>query len=89
MNYLFGMFLSATGAGVYPLTVSGSWYRGDEIARRGGMFYVGLSLGTMTAGFIQSSASATLEGVHGLAGWRWSTFSDPSPLETALLPSGC
>ena len=25
----------------------------------------------MTAGFIQAGASARLEGVHGLAGWRW------------------
>ncbi|KAI1859390.1 hypothetical protein JX265_010393 [Neoarthrinium moseri] len=51
--------------------VFGSWYWGDEIARRGGMFYVGLSLGTLTAGLIQAGASARLDGVHGLAGWRW------------------
>lgn len=51
--------------------VFGSWYRGDEIARRGGIFYVGLSLGTLTAGLIQAGASSRLEGVHGLAGWRW------------------
>ncbi|KAL1391181.1 major facilitator superfamily transporter [Phyllosticta capitalensis] len=48
-----------------------SWYRGHEIARRGGIFYVGLSLGTLTAGFIQAGASARLDGVNGLAGWRW------------------
>lgn len=49
----------------------GSWYRGDEIGRRGGVFYVGLSLGTLTAGFIQAGASSRLDGVHGLEGWRW------------------
>ncbi|KAK7955646.1 Major facilitator superfamily transporter [Apiospora aurea] len=49
----------------------GSWYRGDEIGRRGGIFYVGLSLGTLTAGLIQAGASARLDGVSGLAGWRW------------------
>ncbi|KAI5923599.1 major facilitator superfamily domain-containing protein [Camillea tinctor] len=49
----------------------GSWYRGDEIARRGGIFYIGLSLGTLTAGFIQAGASARLDGVKGLEGWRW------------------
>ena len=57
-----------------PLTVrsgTGAWYRGDEIARRGGCFYVGLTLGTLTAGLIQAGASARLDGVHGLAGWRW------------------
>lgn len=51
--------------------MTGSWYRGDEIARRGGIFYVGLSLGTLTAGLIQAGASARLDGVNGLAGWRW------------------
>ena len=49
----------------------GSWYRGDEIARRGGVFYVGLTLGTLTAALIQSGASSSLDGLHGLAGWRW------------------
>lgn len=53
------------------LTRAGSWYRGHEIARRGGIFYTGLSLGTLTAGLIQAGASQRLDGVHGLAGWRW------------------
>ena len=51
--------------------VFGSWYRGDEIARRGGVFYVGLPLGTLTASFIQAGASSGLDGVAGMAGWRW------------------
>ena len=52
--------------------VLGSWYRSDEISRRGGIFYVGLTLGTLTAGLIQSAASGSLDGAHGIAGWRWS-----------------
>ncbi|MBE3049218.1 MFS transporter [Candidatus Bathyarchaeota archaeon] len=73
MHYVFGKF----DRGKHDchnntfLTPPGSWYRGDEIARRGGLFYAGLSLGTMTAGFIQAGASARLDGVNGLAGWRW------------------
>lgn len=51
--------------------IFGSWYRSDEIARRGGIFYLGNTLGTLTAGLIQAGASARLDGVHGLAGWRW------------------
>lgn len=51
--------------------IFGAWYRGDEIARRGGIFYVGLTLGTLTAGLIQAGASSSLDGVAGLAGWRW------------------
>lgn len=32
---------------------------------------MGLTLGTLTASLIQAGASARLDGVHGLAGWRW------------------
>lgn len=49
----------------------GSWYRPDEIHRRGGIFYAGLTLGTLTAGLLQAAASKNLDGVAGLPGWRW------------------
>lgn len=49
----------------------GSWYRADELGRRGGVFYVGQMLGILTAGLIQAGAAQHLNGVHGLAGWRW------------------
>ncbi|KAK0384888.1 hypothetical protein NLU13_7367 [Sarocladium strictum] len=68
-RFLVGWFEAAFFPVIHYLL--GSWYRGDEIARRGGLFYVGLSLGTLTAGLIQAGASARLDGVHGLAGWRW------------------
>jgi MFS transporter, ACS family, DAL5 transporter family protein len=70
MHYLFGEF-SGLLLCTFPADYLGSWYRGDEIARRGGIFYVGLSLGTLTAGLIQAGASARLQGVNGLEGWRW------------------
>ncbi|KAM5344297.1 hypothetical protein ACJ41O_012834 [Fusarium nematophilum] len=68
-RFLVGWFEAA----FFPVMhyLFGSWYRGDEIARRGGIFYVGLSLGTLTAGLIQAGASARLDGVRGLEGWRW------------------
>ncbi|THX25235.1 MFS general substrate transporter [Aureobasidium pullulans] len=68
-RFLVGLFESAFFPAVHY--VLGSWYRGDEINRRGGVFYVGLTLGTLTASLIQSACSANLDGVHGLAGWRW------------------
>ncbi|KAK8195419.1 major facilitator superfamily transporter [Phyllosticta capitalensis] len=68
-RFLIGWFEAAFFPAMHYLF--GSWYRGHEIARRGGIFYVGLSLGTLTAGFIQAGASARLDGVNGLAGWRW------------------
>ncbi|KAE8420952.1 major facilitator superfamily domain-containing protein [Aspergillus pseudocaelatus] len=68
-RFLVGWFEAAFFPGMHY--IFGAWYRGDEIARRGGCFYVGLTLGTLTASLIQSGASARLDGVHGLAGWRW------------------
>ncbi|TVY37216.1 putative transporter [Lachnellula subtilissima] len=68
-RFIIGLFEAVYFPGVHY--VLGSWYRGDEIGRRGGLFYVGLTLGTLTAGLIQSGTSANLEGVDGLSGWRW------------------
>ncbi|KAM5354122.1 hypothetical protein ACJ41O_000772 [Fusarium nematophilum] len=56
--------------GFFTLLQYSAWYRGDELAR-GGIFYIGLYLGTLTAGLIQAGASARLDGVHGLARWHW------------------
>ncbi|KAF2703626.1 MFS general substrate transporter [Pleomassaria siparia CBS 279.74] len=68
-RFLVGCFEAAFFPAVH--FIFGSWYRGDETGRRGGVFYVGLTLGTLTAALIQSGASSKLDGVHGLAGWRW------------------
>lgn len=49
----------------------GSWYRSDELGRRGGSFYVGMTLGILTASLLQAAAITYLDGHNGLAGWRW------------------
>jgi|SRR5690242_2077966 len=63
-RFLIGWFEAAFFPAMHY--VFGSWYRGHEIARRGGIFYTGLGLGTLTAGLIQAGASQRLEGVHGM-----------------------
>ncbi|KAG6364538.1 hypothetical protein INS49_006139 [Diaporthe citri] len=68
-RFLVGWFEAAFFPAMHY--IFGAWYRGDEIARRGGVFYVGLTLGTLTAGLIQAGASSSLHDVNGLAGWRW------------------
>ncbi|KAH8590573.1 major facilitator superfamily domain-containing protein [Bisporella sp. PMI_857] len=68
-RFLVSIFEASYFPGVH--FVLGSWYRSDEIGRRGGIFYVGLTLGTMTAGLLQAAAMRHLDGVHGLPGWRW------------------
>jgi hypothetical protein len=71
MHYIFGKASSCFLQKLNSLRIIGSWYRSDEIARRGGCFYVGLTFGTLTASLIQAGASSRLDGVNGLAGWRW------------------
>lgn len=51
--------------------ILGSWYRSDEIGRRGGSFYIGLTLGALTASLLEGAAIMHLGGINGLAGWRW------------------
>lgn len=65
------------------LPIAGSRYRSDEIVRRGGCFYVGLTLGTLTASLIQAGASSRLDRVNGLSqdrdGYTSYVQSPPSP----------
>ncbi|KAM5357481.1 hypothetical protein ACJZ2D_016220 [Fusarium nematophilum] len=68
-RFLVGFFEAAFFPAMHY--VFGSWYRGHEIARRGGLFYTGLNLGTLTAGLVAAGASRRLEGINGLSGWRW------------------
>ncbi|KAH8600106.1 retrograde regulation protein 2 [Bisporella sp. PMI_857] len=68
-RFFVGLFEAAFFPGVHY--VLGAWYRGDELGRRGGVFYIGQMLGTLTAGMVQSGASKNLDGVRGLSGWRW------------------
>ncbi|KAF2652580.1 MFS general substrate transporter [Lophiostoma macrostomum CBS 122681] len=51
--------------------VLGSWYRGDELVRRAGIFYVSSSVGTMTTGLLAGRIYQSLDGANGIAGWRW------------------
>lgn len=71
MHYVFGKFYPQLMDQVgFLINLSGSWYRGHEIARRGGIFYTGLNLGTLTAGLIAAGASHRLEGVQGMSGCK-------------------
>lgn len=58
---------AATGS-IYLLT---SWYRSDEVFKRAGVWYVSSNAGAMFSGYLQAAAHKGLNGVHGMAGWRW------------------
>ncbi|KAK9479025.1 major facilitator superfamily domain-containing protein [Lipomyces japonicus] len=71
MAYRF--LVGAAEASFFPGVhyVLGSWFKAHEIQRRGGIFYFGLMLGGSTTGLLQSAVLKSLDGVHGIAGWRW------------------
>lgn len=51
--------------------VIGSWYKPDELGKRACIFHTASAIGPMISGFLQAGAYDGLNGVHGLAGWRW------------------
>ncbi|GAB7346668.1 hypothetical protein MBLNU459_g1795t2 [Dothideomycetes sp. NU459] len=51
--------------------ILGSWYTERELGKRSGIFTASGLAGTMIGGFIQTGIYSSLNGKHGLAGWRW------------------
>ncbi|KAH3666670.1 hypothetical protein WICMUC_005487 [Wickerhamomyces mucosus] len=49
----------------------GSFFKFDEITRRSTFYYIGQYLGVATSGLLQGKIYSSLNGVNGLAGWRW------------------
>lgn len=68
-RFMVSLFEASYFPGVH--FVIGSWYKSDEVGRRGGTFYAGLTLGTLTASLLQAAAMEYLDGHNGLPGWRW------------------
>ncbi|SMN18761.1 similar to Saccharomyces cerevisiae YAL067C SEO1 Putative permease, member of the allantoate transporter subfamily of the major facilitator superfamily [Maudiozyma saulgeensis] len=54
----------------------GSFYKHDEMVRRSAFYYLGQYIGILSAGGIQSAVFSSLDGVNGLAGWRWNFIID-------------
>ncbi|KAH6695775.1 pantothenate transporter liz1 [Plectosphaerella plurivora] len=50
--------------------IIGSWYRGDELAKRSCIFHVSGAIGSMFSGYLMAGA-INLDGIHGYHGWQW------------------
>ncbi|KAK7682553.1 hypothetical protein QCA50_014353 [Cerrena zonata] len=66
-------FVGLAESTFYPAIqyVIGSWYKGEELGKRACIFHTASAIGPMFSGFLQAGAYNGLNGVHGLAGWRW------------------
>ncbi|PYI14794.1 MFS general substrate transporter [Aspergillus violaceofuscus CBS 115571] len=69
IRFLVGLFESGFYPGIHYLL--GSWYTPQEIGKRAMIFWLAGSMGTLFSGFLQAAAYTNLNGVNGLAGWRW------------------
>ncbi|KAF2758700.1 MFS general substrate transporter [Pseudovirgaria hyperparasitica] len=69
IRFFIGLAESSTFVGTHY--VLGSWYTAQELGKRSGIFTASGLAGTMFGGFIQTGIHSSLNGSHGLAGWRW------------------
>ncbi|OTA98478.1 hypothetical protein M426DRAFT_258647 [Hypoxylon sp. CI-4A] len=51
--------------------VSQLWYTKTELAKRVAIFHMTAPLGSAFGGYLQAAVYTSLDGAHGLAGWRW------------------
>ncbi|PPJ57314.1 hypothetical protein CBER1_07937 [Cercospora berteroae] len=69
IRFFQGFFEASCFVGVQ--WILGSWYKPDEIGKRTAIFTSSGLAGTMFSGIMQGAIFTNLDGVKGLAGWRW------------------
>ena len=69
IRFFQGMAEASTFVGTHYIL--GSWYKERELGKRSGIFTASGLAGTMIGGFIQSGIYTSMDGRHGLRGWRW------------------
>ncbi|KAJ3049350.1 hypothetical protein HK097_009640 [Rhizophlyctis rosea] len=65
--------LGIAEAAFYPgmIYLLGSWYTKRELALRVTVFAAGAQVGSAVSGLISGAIASSLNGAHGIAGWRW------------------
>ena len=69
IRFFQGYAESCSFAGTHYLL--GSWYTEKELGKRSGIFTGSGLAGGMFGGFLQSGIHKSMDGLHGLPGWRW------------------
>jgi ACS family pantothenate transporter-like MFS transporter len=69
IRFFQGLAEATTFVGTHYIL--GSWYTERELGKRSGLFTASGLAGTMIGGFIQSGIYSSMDGRHGLRGWRW------------------
>lgn len=69
LRVLLGIFESSAWPGMMTLFMY--WYTPTEIAKRMGFYHSCQAVGSMMSGALQTAILETVDGAHGIAGWRW------------------
>lgn len=69
LRFILGILEASFAPGV--LFLLSAWYRKGELGRRYSLYYTAVALSGMFGGLIAGGLLQTLDGSHGLSGWRW------------------
>jgi MFS family permease len=69
LRVLLGLFESSAWPGMMTLLMY--WYTPTELAKRMGFYHSCQAVGSMMSGAMQAAITDTMDGRHGIAGWRW------------------
>ncbi|KAI5779254.1 major facilitator superfamily domain-containing protein [Geopyxis carbonaria] len=69
IRFFQGFFEASSFVGTHYIL--GAWYTESELAKRSGIFTASGLAGTLFSGLLQSSIHKRMNGLRGLAGWRW------------------
>ncbi|KAF7553464.1 hypothetical protein G7Z17_g3590 [Cylindrodendrum hubeiense] len=69
IRFFQGICEASTFVGTHYIL--GAWYTERELGKRSGIFTASGLAGTFIGGFIQTGINKSLNGRHGLSGWRW------------------
>lgn len=71
--YVCRVFLGLFESSAWPgmMTLFMYWYTPAEMAKRMGFYHSCQALGSMVSGALATAILDTVDGAHGLAGWRW------------------
>ncbi|CAK7240907.1 MAG: hypothetical protein STHCBS139747_002362 [Sporothrix thermara] len=71
--YVLRFFVGLLEASAYPgiMTLLGNWYLPEEQCKRSCIYQASSSVAQMFSGYLQAALYANMNGVQGLAAWRW------------------
>ncbi|ERT03321.1 uncharacterized protein SPSK_09073 [Sporothrix schenckii 1099-18] len=74
LRFFVGLFEACSFPGYAALL--GGWYGPRELTKRVAIFEQCSAIASMFSGYIQAGLYTSMNGVHGLAGWRWLFIMD-------------